>query len=76
MYRRKQVIERAFKRHAKPDIALQLVMAAAEPGSPGVPEPLAAMIETVVRWPARRRNAATPPATVMASKFRNTGAKT
>ncbi len=44
-----QVIERALKRHAKPDIALQLVMAAAEPGSPGVPEPLSAMIETVVR---------------------------
>ncbi len=46
---RQQVIERALKRHAKPDIALQLVMAAAEPGSPGVPEPLSAMIETVVR---------------------------
>ncbi|QOC23707.1 DUF2813 domain-containing protein [Wenzhouxiangella sp. AB-CW3] len=44
-----QVIERALKRHAKPDIALQLVMAAAEPDSPGVPEPLAAMIETVLK---------------------------
>jgi putative ATP-dependent endonuclease of the OLD family len=56
-----QVIERSFKRHAKPDIALQLVMAAAEPGSPGVPEPLAAMIETVVqmaRQAPERGNAA------------------
>ncbi len=44
-----QVIDRALKRHAKPDIALQLVMAAAESGSPGVPAPLSTMIETVVR---------------------------
>ena len=56
-----QVIERALKRHAKPDIALQLVMAAAESGSPGVPGPLATMIETVVhmaRQAPARGNAA------------------
>lgn len=58
-----QLIQLATRRHAKPDIALQLMMEAAERGRKGVPPALARMIETVIqlartapeRMAARRR---------------------
>lgn len=45
----KSVIHRALKRWSKPYMALQVILAASEPGSPGVPLPLRQMIETCVR---------------------------
>ena len=45
----KSVIQRALKRWSKPYMALQVILAASEPGSPGVPPPLRQMIETCVR---------------------------
>lgn len=44
-----QLIQLATRRHAKPDIALQLMVEAAERGRKGVPPPLARMIETVIK---------------------------
>jgi putative ATP-dependent endonuclease of OLD family len=45
----KHVIHRALKRWSKPYMALQVILAASEPGSAGVPAPLRQMIETCVR---------------------------
>lgn len=45
----KNVIHRALQRWSKPYMALQVILAASEPGSPGVPPPLKDMIETCVR---------------------------
>jgi putative ATP-dependent endonuclease of OLD family len=59
----KSVIHRALKRWSKPYMALQAILAASEPGSPGVPPPLREMIETCVRLArdAPRRGAQAPP---------------
>jgi putative ATP-dependent endonuclease of OLD family len=58
----KAVIHRALQRSSKPHMALQVILAASEPGSPGVPEPLRQMIETCVRLArdAPRRGAQEP----------------
>jgi putative ATP-dependent endonuclease of OLD family len=45
----KNVIHRALRRWSKPYMALQVILAASEPGSPGVPTPLREMIETCIR---------------------------
>jgi len=45
----KTVIHRALQRWSKPYMALQVILAASEPGSPGAPPPLREMIETCVR---------------------------
>jgi putative ATP-dependent endonuclease of OLD family len=45
----KTVIHRALQRWSKPYMALQVILAASEPGSPGTPPPLREMIETCVR---------------------------
>ncbi len=56
----RQIIQQAVARHAKPDIALQLMMAAGERGSRALPPPLAEMIDRVVdlarRAPERLAN--------------------
>jgi hypothetical protein len=53
-------------------MALQVILAASEPGSPGVPPPLREMIETCVRLArdAPRRGAAVPPPARKARKRR------
>jgi putative ATP-dependent endonuclease of OLD family len=58
----KAVIHRALQRSSKPYMALQVILAASEPRSPGVPEPLRQMIETCVRLArdAPRRGAMEP----------------
>jgi putative ATP-dependent endonuclease of OLD family len=58
----KGVIHRALKRWSKPYMALQVILAASEPGSPGVPPPLRDMIDTCVRLArdAPRRGALRP----------------
>jgi putative ATP-dependent endonuclease of OLD family len=68
----KGVIHRALKRWSKPYMALQVILAASEPGSPGVPPPLREMIETCVRLArdAPRRGAAAPPPARKARKRR------
>jgi putative ATP-dependent endonuclease of the OLD family len=45
----KAVIHRALQRWSKPYMALQVILAASEPGSPGVPPPLRGMMDTCVR---------------------------
>ena len=45
----KNVIHRALQRWSKPYMALQVIFAASEPASPGVPAPLQEMIETCIR---------------------------
>jgi putative ATP-dependent endonuclease of OLD family len=45
----KGTIHRALQRWSKPYMALQVILAASAPGSPGVPAPLLQMIETCVR---------------------------
>jgi putative ATP-dependent endonuclease of OLD family len=45
----KGTIHRALQRWSKPYMALQVILAASEPSSPGVPAPLLQMIETCVR---------------------------
>ena len=61
----KAVIHRALQRSSKPYMALQVILAAAEAGSPGVPPPLLQMIETCVRLardaPRRGAQEPTPP---------------
>lgn len=61
----KGVIHRALKRWSKPYMALQVILAASEPGSAGVPPPLREMIETCVRLardaPRRGAQAPSPP---------------
>jgi putative ATP-dependent endonuclease of OLD family len=42
------VINRAIKRHSKPYMAIEMIMAASASGSPGVPKPLRQLIETCV----------------------------
>jgi putative ATP-dependent endonuclease of OLD family len=42
------VINRAIKRHSKPYMAIEMVMAASAPDSPGVPKPLRHVVETCV----------------------------
>jgi putative ATP-dependent endonuclease of OLD family len=42
------VINRAIKRHSKPYMAIEMIMAAAAPNSPGVPRPLRHVVETCV----------------------------
>lgn len=58
----KHVIHRALQRWSKPYMALQVILAASEPRSPGVPPPLRDMIETCVRLArdAPRRGALQP----------------
>ncbi len=58
----KAVIHRALQRTSKPRMALQVILAASETGSPGVPPPLRQMIETCVRLAreAPRRGAQEP----------------
>jgi len=46
------VINRAIKRHSKPYMAIEMIMAAAAENSPGVPKPLRHVVETCV-WLAR-----------------------
>ena len=46
------VINRAIKRHSKPYMAIEMIMAAAAENSPGVPKPLRHVVETSV-WLAR-----------------------
>ncbi|MGE0711660.1 MAG: ATP-dependent endonuclease [Planctomycetota bacterium] len=48
-----RVIHRALRKHSKPFMALRVIEAAAAPGSPGVPPPLARAIHAAV-WLARR----------------------
>lgn len=43
------VINKAIRRHSKPYMAIEMIMAAAAPHSPGVPKPLRHVIETCVR---------------------------
>lgn len=60
----KGTIHRALQRWSKPYMALQVILAASEPGSPGVPPPLLQMIETCVRLARdapRLGTIATPP---------------
>jgi putative ATP-dependent endonuclease of OLD family len=59
----KTVIHRALQRWSKPYMALQVILAASEPGSPGVPPPLRDMIETCVQLAreAPRRGSVAPP---------------
>jgi putative ATP-dependent endonuclease of OLD family len=45
----KNVIHRALQRWSKPYMALQVILAASEPASPGVPPTLRQMVETCVR---------------------------
>ncbi len=47
--RPRRVIEQALHRYPKPRMALEVVEAAAGPGSPGVPRILASLVETAVR---------------------------
>jgi hypothetical protein len=46
------VINRAIKHHSKPYMAIEMIMAAAAQGSPGVPKPLLYVVDTCV-WLAR-----------------------
>jgi putative ATP-dependent endonuclease of OLD family len=59
----KGVVHRALQRWSKPYMALQVLLAASEPGAPGVPPPLRQMIETCVRLArdAPRRGTVVPP---------------
>jgi putative ATP-dependent endonuclease of OLD family len=61
----KGTIHRALQRWSKPYMALQVILAASEPGSPGVPAPLLQMIETCVRLArdAPRRGTVVPSPT-------------
>ena len=44
----RSVINRAIKRHSKPHMAFELIVAAAADGSPGVPAPLKRLLDTCV----------------------------
>jgi putative ATP-dependent endonuclease of OLD family len=45
----RSVINRAIRRHSKPYMAFELIVAAAAEGSPGVPAPLKRMLDTCVQ---------------------------
>jgi len=45
----RSVINRAIKRHSKPQMAFELIVAVAADGSAGVPEPLRRMLDTCVQ---------------------------
>ncbi|HHJ16847.1 MAG TPA: DUF2813 domain-containing protein [Gammaproteobacteria bacterium] len=45
----RSVINRAIKRHSKPQMAFELIVAVAADGSTGVPEPLRRMLDTCVQ---------------------------
>jgi putative ATP-dependent endonuclease of OLD family len=43
-----RVIQKAIRARSKPDLAFEIIEAASAPGSPGVPAPLRAMLETCI----------------------------